>query len=259
MEELNRETAKLHFRHPHPLKLIVYNQTLNLNSPCSACKLKPSAGMLYSCIIFPHYFLHKSCFETQLSRWSIPTPSRVDSSEQNNEMAVEVVQQMIINNSKAIAQAKLTHPIDKRHALTLLAEPAYGEGQFRCDACRESGNGYSYHCRICGIDLHVSCAMLPLSVTRVSHVHTLHLFPCDICMKPGSRQWLYRCKPCGFNAHLKCGAPGMMNGGFPGGVPTQITNTNNGANTDVAQGLIGLVSGNGTMKDCGNDLFDLDD
>ncbi|KAL8062145.1 hypothetical protein ABFX02_02G127500 [Erythranthe guttata] len=111
---------------------------------------------------------------------------------------------------------KLTHPIDKRHALTLLAKPAYGKGRFRCDACRESGYGYSYHCRLCGIDLHVSCAMLPLSVTHDSHVHTLYLifeslysnnkFPCDVCMRPGSRQWLYRCKPCGFNAHLNCAA-----------------------------------------------------
>ncbi|XP_012849628.1 PREDICTED: uncharacterized protein LOC105969421 [Erythranthe guttata] len=109
---------------------------------------------------------------------------------------------------------KITHPFDEKHVLTLLSEPAYGEGRFQCDACSERGKGYSYHCQPCGIDLHVHCAMLPLSVTHGSHVHKLNLtfespypekkFSCDICTSIGSCQWLYTCKSCGFDAHVKC-------------------------------------------------------
>ncbi|XP_012849624.1 PREDICTED: uncharacterized protein LOC105969416, partial [Erythranthe guttata] len=171
-----------HFSHRHPLKLIAYDpETLNLTtSPCSACKLQPSpSGMLYSCTICQDYFLHQSCFEMPV---------------------------------------KLTHPFHK-HALALVTKPAYGDARFKCDACGERGNGFSYHCKKCSFDLHMLCAMLPLSVTHDSHVkHNLELssespyldnkFSCDICMSIGSCQWLYRCKSCGFDAHLKCATTG---------------------------------------------------
>ncbi|GFQ01284.1 probable nucleoredoxin 1 [Phtheirospermum japonicum] len=110
---------------------------------------------------------------------------------------------------------KITHPFHKDHAFTLLPGPAYAEGLFSCDACGEPGKGFSYHCKPCGVDLHVLCASMPLSVTRTCHMHELRLkfglpyddksFYCDVCMGPGgSRHWLYRCGPCGFGAHLNC-------------------------------------------------------
>ncbi|KAL9175669.1 hypothetical protein ABFS82_02G126400 [Erythranthe guttata] len=172
-EEFRREIIRSHFSHPHPLKLIVYNQTLNILFPCAGCKLKPY-GVLYSCLDCD-YFLHQSCFEMR---------------------------------------KKITHPLHKKHDLTLMINPAY---RLVCDACGETGKGFSYHCKPCSFDLHILCAMLPLSVTHESHkMHKLNLtsessypvnkFSCDICLSVGSRQWLYRCKSCGFDAHLKCAA-----------------------------------------------------
>ncbi|KAL7120689.1 hypothetical protein ACP275_02G137600 [Erythranthe tilingii] len=188
--ELQKQTPTTvtHFSHPHPLTLIntdhhhQQQQTLNLSSSssCSGCSLSIS-GTIYSCTICKDFFLHKKCFDMP---------------------------------------KKITHPFHKEHALTLLPVPAYEDGQFKCDACGEAGKCFSYHCKPCGVDLHVLCAAVPLTLTHASHhMHKLDLtfespydtkdFSCDICKKPGGDHWLYRCSPCGFDAHLSCarGAP----------------------------------------------------
>ncbi|KAL9175651.1 hypothetical protein ABFS82_02G125000 [Erythranthe guttata] len=163
----------LHFSHPHPLKPIPYQQTLNLTSPCPACKLKPSAGILYTCTVCKDYFLHKKCSDM---------PQKID------------------------------HFCHKK-PLTLLPKPASTNGRFVCNACGKSGDGFSYNG--IDVDLHMLCALMPLSVAHESHVHMLSLifessypfksYSCGICNAPGStRHWLYRCKLCEFNAHLDC-------------------------------------------------------
>ncbi|KAL8249393.1 hypothetical protein R6Q59_006261 [Mikania micrantha] len=68
---------------------------------------------------------------------------------------------------------------------------------------------------VCGINIHVVCAKLPLSVSHMSHLHQLGLvfsspyptngFSCDVCgVIEGRECWLYRCGSCGFDAHLSC-------------------------------------------------------
>ncbi|XP_049378080.1 uncharacterized protein LOC125842817 [Solanum stenotomum] len=109
---------------------------------------------------------------------------------------------------------QINHPFDKEHSLTLLPKSIYPEGNFRCDACGETGDGFSYHCNSCGIDLHILCAVLPQYITHRSHRHQLEIqfsspypsksFRCDICKNIGTKQWLYRCHTCGFDAHLNC-------------------------------------------------------
>ncbi|KAK4738333.1 hypothetical protein R3W88_002030 [Solanum pinnatisectum] len=109
---------------------------------------------------------------------------------------------------------QINHPFDKEHALSLLPKSIYPEGNFRCDACGETGDGFSYHCNSCGIDLHILCAVLPHYITHRSHCHQLEIqfsspypsksFRCDICKNIGTNQWLYRCHTCGFDAHLNC-------------------------------------------------------
>ncbi|KAI3788170.1 hypothetical protein L2E82_00883 [Cichorium intybus] len=108
----------------------------------------------------------------------------------------------------------LKHKSDQQHELVLLSSPAYPEGVFKCNACGFQGNGFSYHCPECQLDLHVVCASKPLSVDHVAHSHKLSLcfkspyenqaFSCDICKEPGSNQWLYRCDSCEFDMHMKC-------------------------------------------------------
>ncbi|XP_012849609.1 PREDICTED: 41 kDa spicule matrix protein-like [Erythranthe guttata] len=131
--------------------------------------------MLYTCTVCKDYFLHKQCFEM---------PKKID------------------------------HLCHKKHGLTLLPKPAYKQDYFVCNACGESGVGFSYNCGRCDVDLHITCALLPLFVKHKSHAHKLDLtfespypsksFTCAICDAPGSRHWLYRCKLCEFNAHLTC-------------------------------------------------------
>lgn len=109
---------------------------------------------------------------------------------------------------------QITHPFDKEHTFTLLPKPIYPEGNFRCDACGETGDGFCYHCKSYGTDLHILCAVLPQCVTHWSHHHQLELqfsspypdnsFCCDICKTVGANQWLYSCNTCGFDAHLNC-------------------------------------------------------
>ncbi|KAL4601416.1 hypothetical protein ACB092_11G271500 [Castanea dentata] len=76
------------------------------------------------------------------------------------------------------------------------------KGLFNCDACGKEGNSFSYHCGLCNIDLHTTCASMPLMLSHQSHYHQLNLtfsspddnksFSYDICMEQlGVKQWRY--------------------------------------------------------------------
>ncbi|XP_010544532.1 PREDICTED: diacylglycerol kinase theta-like [Tarenaya hassleriana] len=145
------------------------------SASCSACKLKLAGLPSYSCLACA-FNLHEKCAEMP---------------------------------------RKIKHPFDEIHLLTLIPLPRYEEGRFRCDACGKDGDGFSYHCGDCGIDLHTVCANMPSHVSNQSHPqHELRLtfsvpdssgsFCCMICRGMGSNSWLYRCNECGFNAHLIC-------------------------------------------------------
>ncbi|GFQ01286.1 probable nucleoredoxin 1 [Phtheirospermum japonicum] len=75
-------------------------------------------GMIYSCTSC-NYFLHKKCFEMP---------------------------------------KKLKILLHQKHTLTLHPKPAYPQGHYKCNACGERGKGFSYHCEMCGFDLHLNCA-----------------------------------------------------------------------------------------------------
>ncbi|KAG2327371.1 hypothetical protein Bca4012_036377 [Brassica carinata] len=161
-----------HFSHPHPLQLIPPTSS----PPCSACKLAGGNGRVYSCRPC-NFSLHESCSK---------------------------MKQVI------------THPSHPSHTLTLLVAPVYDGGYFNCDGCGVNGTGFSYQCSLCDFDIHALCAYKPLSIIHNSHPqHSLKLafhspygankgFSCDICLKIGKNQWLYRCIPCEFDAHIGC-------------------------------------------------------
>nr|GMD59499.1 binding protein [Ipomoea batatas] len=152
---------------------------LHLSNPhqflsCSACSLEAKSAPVYTCTQC-NFCLHKKCFEMP---------------------------------------RELTHPFDTAHVLSLLPVPAYPEGLFSCDACGKRGNGFSYNCQPCGIDLHTICASLPTLLAHSSHPHPLSLtfsppyqgnrFSCDLCRRVGSKNWLYHCTACEFDIHLAC-------------------------------------------------------
>ncbi|GFZ00644.1 hypothetical protein Acr_14g0002790 [Actinidia rufa] len=163
-----------HFSHPHLLHLTNTIHHNHQTLACSACKLQASSGPTYTCQTCP-YILHLTC--SQLPQ-------------------------------------KIHHPFHQHHTFSLLPTPSYPEGLFSCDACGSHGNGFSYHCKPCGLDLHVVCASAPLSLSHRSHHHHLTLafsppyhnksFSCDICGSAGADHWLYRCGSCDFDAHLSC-------------------------------------------------------
>lgn len=110
---------------------------------------------------------------------------------------------------------QITHPFDhQNHVLSLHTKPVYTEGLFNCDACGLQGDGFCYHCKVCGIDLHILCASSPLNFNHQYHHHQLQLtfsppypgniFSCDMCGMNGCNIWLYRCDMCQFDAHLTC-------------------------------------------------------
>lgn len=152
-----------HFTHPHPLHLTHLPVPFH-SSTCSACKHPYTAGAaVYACAKC-NFFLHKNCFD-------LPK--------------------------------KITHPFHKEHVLTLLPVPAYPDGLFHCDACAQTGTGFSYHCKPCGVELHALCAAMPMSVTHAAHTHKLELvfdcpyspkeYSCDICTKLGSGNCTFYC------------------------------------------------------------------
>ncbi|KAJ4971725.1 hypothetical protein NE237_004824 [Protea cynaroides] len=174
MGKPNGSSSIHHFSHPHPLELQVSNGQQAAIKVSCSGCKLSSSGTFYVCKPC-NYFLHISC----------------------SQMA-----------------QRITHPADPNHTLSLLPVPAYPEGHFNCDACGRSGNGFSYHCQTCNMDIHTLCALMPLSVNHQSHHHPLTLifsppyqdmgFSCDICQQMGSNHWLYRCNSCGFDAHVGC-------------------------------------------------------
>ncbi|XP_010473158.1 PREDICTED: uncharacterized protein LOC104752661 [Camelina sativa] len=161
-----------HFSHPHRLQVTPATSS----APCSACKLAWGNGRVYSCRPC-NFSLHESCSK---------------------------MNQVII------------HPSHPSHTLSLLVAPVYDGGYFNCDGCGVHGTGFSYQCSLCDFDIHALCAYKPLSIIHKSHPqHNLKLtfhppygankgFSCDICLKIGKNQWLYRCIPCEFDAHVGC-------------------------------------------------------
>lgn len=149
-------------------------QNLVTKATCLACSKSVSGSLFYTCVSC-NFYLHKAC--SNLPR-------------------------------------TLKHQCDQSHNLVLLSSPAYPEGVFKCNACDSNGNGFSYHCPECQLDLHVVCASMPPLIDHIAHGHKLGLcfrppyenqgFSCDICKKPGSNQWLYRCDLCDFDAHMEC-------------------------------------------------------
>ncbi|KAL6562774.1 hypothetical protein OROHE_005361 [Orobanche hederae] len=178
--ETQNRTTTTHFSHPHPLKLTTYlhhHHQQETPNLASSCSACniKPSGLIYSCTTC-NFLLHEECYKMPI---------------------------------------KITHPFHKEHIFTLLPKPAYPEGLFNCDACGQTGKGFSYHCKPCGVDLHILCAVMPLALTCIHHPHELKLtfeppygdksFSCDICkIQVASRHWLYRCDPCGFDAHLNC-------------------------------------------------------
>ena len=104
------------------------------------------------------------------------------------------------------------HPLHQ-HPLTLTYSKSY---KFRCDACYESCNGFSYHCQICNFDLNVHCSLTSNTLTHACHEYRLYLSipnhkqKCSIC--GFERYQVFRCTTCDFVLDFKCATLPQVHG-----------------------------------------------
>ena len=100
------------------------------------------------------------------------------------------------------------HPLHL-HPLTLTFKKySYPEYVFRCNACYENCNGFSYRCQRCDFDLNVQCSLTSNTLTHDCHEHRLYLSitnyeqKCSIC---GIQKYqVFRCTTCEFVLDFKC-------------------------------------------------------
>lgn len=96
----------------------------------------------------------------------------------NTKTAVHACHQcnFFLHDHCANAGRYVKHPSHKLHPLILLPYPTYAGSTFICNACGRPGKSFSYCCALCEFDLHVGCAMLPVSVVSEHHEHELGLY-----------------------------------------------------------------------------------
>ncbi|KAL9175674.1 hypothetical protein ABFS82_02G126900 [Erythranthe guttata] len=168
-----------HFSHRHPLELSEVHE--EDHAICSGCEHDIISGSAYICAKPKcNFLLHDLCFDL---------PRRI------------------------------RHRCHPKHPLSLFIAPPYSDREFTCDACGESGHGFTYHCGSCKFDLHVECAALPETENRPDHQHPLILVGgfdpekmvdgvdsvCYVCGGPMAEgRWIYSCLACKCGAHLDC-------------------------------------------------------
>ncbi|WOG88229.1 hypothetical protein DCAR_0207463 [Daucus carota subsp. sativus] len=172
-----------HFSHPdHSLRL-KDNFVVRADATCSVCYKSVAATPTYTCsssnIACQKYYLHKSCAEL---------PKQIIRDKQDE------------------------------HPLTLQPRSKNCTSFFRCDACWEETNDYSYVCLTCDFWIHKKCAFTPPIIPAPAyHHHPLTLIfcipdmlryfsrYCPICKeRVQAFCWSYYCHKCTFFVHLKC-------------------------------------------------------
>ncbi|KAK9065798.1 hypothetical protein SSX86_015199 [Deinandra increscens subsp. villosa] len=204
-----------HFSHPHNL-LIHRPYELGQQVTCSGCRFPcdNTTAAVHACHRC-NFFLHDHC---------------------------------------ANAGRYVKHPCHKPHPLVLLPYPTYAGNTFVCNACGRPGKAFSYCCALCEFDLHVGCALLPVSVVNKDHQHELDLYYgaqvvprrgssndqeyCNICRNVlEGRQWAYCCKTCDFNVHTACATTEVVPGLYEDDSPD--------CGAVEGQGAVGAVAAEG--------------
>ncbi|KAK7837405.1 hypothetical protein CFP56_021290 [Quercus suber] len=99
------------------------------------------------------------------------------------------------------------HPLHQ-HPLTLLPKAPYRQKLFRCSACEQGCNGFTYICIICEFDLDVECSLKSDIFTHEGHEHrlilsnTAHRQKCNCC--DNKRCQVFRCTTCEFVLDFQC-------------------------------------------------------
>ncbi|GAB4838695.1 hypothetical protein Ancab_028238 [Ancistrocladus abbreviatus] len=105
----------------------------------------------------------------------------------------------------ALAPSSISHPFYKKCHFQFYHEPP-GSVSRVCDACNNDVQGFVYHCRRCGFDLHPCCANLPQALNdgEVNLYLCIKLSgPCHYCGGKGPG-WGYRSRCKTYNLHVSC-------------------------------------------------------
>ncbi|GLJ39242.1 hypothetical protein SUGI_0800610 [Cryptomeria japonica] len=166
-----------HFFHPHILELTICRGREANENYCRGCMKPIGEGLAYHCQPC-NFLLHVTCSQ--------------------------------------IPQQITDHPACS-HVLCLQPQPwNYAPSACRCNACWQPiTQRFSFHCSICRLDLHPSCANLPMEFKH-PHDHQRHklflffippyqnrLFTCNICHGVGG-SWHYHCSECNYDSHVNC-------------------------------------------------------
>ncbi|XP_010243310.1 PREDICTED: uncharacterized protein LOC104587404 [Nelumbo nucifera] len=105
----------------------------------------------------------------------------------------------------ALPSPSIYHPFYKKCSFQFFARPPGNVPRF-CNACEKDVNGFVYHCKSCGFDLHPTCANLPRVLDDGEVKLYLYRKVSSACHKCGrkGRSWSYRSSCKKYNLHVAC-------------------------------------------------------
>ncbi|XVF67095.1 hypothetical protein PTKIN_Ptkin10aG0093000 [Pterospermum kingtungense] len=105
----------------------------------------------------------------------------------------------------AMPSSIITHPFYKKCEFQFHYKPPGAQMRI-CDGCRNDVQGFVYHCKRCGFDLHPCCANLPQVLDDGEHNLYLCLKLSSSCHHCGGqgRGWSYRSQCKSYNLHVSC-------------------------------------------------------
>ncbi|MED6197892.1 hypothetical protein PIB30_061110 [Stylosanthes scabra] len=106
----------------------------------------------------------------------------------------------------ALPSPTLFHPFYRKCNFQFMSQPP-GDTPRYCNACEKDVNGFVYHCRSCGYDLHPCCAKLPMVLddgeVKLYLYRKVRSSWCHHCGRKGG-SWSYRSKCKSYNLHVAC-------------------------------------------------------
>ncbi|OMP10115.1 DC1 domain-containing protein [Corchorus olitorius] len=110
-----------------------------------------------------------------------------------------------LHKACAIPSPTISHPFYKKCEFQFHYKPP-GQCMRICDACRDDVQGFVYHCKACGFDLHPCCASLPQVLDDGENNLYLCLKLSSSCLHCGGKGsgWCYRSQCKSYNLHVSC-------------------------------------------------------
>ncbi|GMI79258.1 hypothetical protein HRI_001595100 [Hibiscus trionum] len=234
-DELDKIRKRSH-RHLHPLTFI-NKPTDEYEVECNRCQ-KSISGPYYQCFLrCDEYIFDKACAEhpgdiehvgkkcpeyLRLTQPEYLFPKDVRHNckickNKGKEFSDSCHDCLFQTNMKGAYLPIIVNHESHAHPLNLVMMPLSYNYEFRCSGCGDFGYSTSYRCYDCNFNLHVSCILLPQTISYEYDKHPLRLTYdsleqsyldksyCEACKKERNPEhWFYYCPACEFTTHLDC-------------------------------------------------------